>query len=79
MGDVSAEVIATDFDGIIEEGKELAAIAPNIVVKVPMIKDGIKALSWFRDHNIARTVRWSSLLVRRSWQLKQGLLTYLLS
>jgi transaldolase len=52
MGDVSAEVIATDFDGIIEEGKELAAIAPNIVVKVPMIKDGIKALSWFRDHNI---------------------------
>ena len=51
-GDVSAEVISTDFEGMIEEGKKLADIAPNIVVKVPMIKDGIKALSWFRDNNI---------------------------
>ena len=51
-GDVSAEVISTDFKGMIEEGQRLADIAPNIVVKVPMIKDGIKALSWFRDHNI---------------------------
>ena len=48
-GDVSAEVIATDFNGIVEEGKRLSAIAPNIVVKVPMIKDGVKALSYFRD------------------------------
>jgi transaldolase len=51
-GDVSAEVIATDFEGIVEEGKRLADIAPNIVVKVPMIKEGVKALSYFRDHGI---------------------------
>jgi len=52
-GDVSAEVISTDFDGIIAEGKKLAAINPNIVVKVPMIREGVKALKWFSDHNIA--------------------------
>jgi transaldolase len=51
-GDVSAEVISTDFDGIIAEGKKLAAIHPNIVVKVPMIKEGVKALKWFSDNNI---------------------------
>ncbi len=51
-GDISAEVIATDFDGILEEGKKLAAIHPNIVVKVPMIKDGIKAIKWFTDNGI---------------------------
>jgi transaldolase len=51
-GDVSAEVISTDFEGIIEEGKKLAAIHPQIVVKVPMIKDGIKAIKWFTDNNI---------------------------
>lgn len=52
-GDVSAEVIATDYEGIISEGKILAALAPNIVVKVPMIKDGIKAIKYFSDHDIA--------------------------
>lgn len=51
-GDVSAEVISTDFDGMIKEGQELAAIAPNIVVKVPMIKDGVKAISWFTENRI---------------------------
>jgi transaldolase len=51
-GDVSAEVISTDFEGMVAEGKKLAAIRPNIVVKVPMIKDGIKALKWFSDNNI---------------------------
>tara|TARA_B100000497_G_C7607384_1_gene364749 strand:- start:190 stop:846 length:657 start_codon:yes stop_codon:yes gene_type:complete len=51
-GDVSAEVISTDFNGIIEEGKKLSEIAPNIVVKVPMIKDGIKAIRWFTDNGI---------------------------
>ncbi|RYY24459.1 MAG: fructose-6-phosphate aldolase [Chitinophagaceae bacterium] len=51
-GDVSAEVISTDFNGMVEEGKKLAAIHPNIVVKVPMIKDGIKALKWFSDNGI---------------------------
>jgi transaldolase len=51
-GDVSAEVISTKFEEIIEEGKKLAAIHPNIVVKVPMIKDGVKALKWFSDNGI---------------------------
>jgi len=52
-GDVSAEVISTDFDGIIAEGKILAKINPNIIVKVPMIKEGIKAMKWFSDNGIA--------------------------
>jgi transaldolase len=51
-GDVSAEVISTDFNGMVEEGKKFAAIHPNIVVKVPMIKDGIKALKWFSENGI---------------------------
>ena len=51
-GDVSAEVIATTFNEIVEEGKKLAAIHPSIVVKVPMIKDGVKALKWFADNGI---------------------------
>ena len=51
-GDVSAEVISTDFEGMINEGKKLAAIDSNIVVKVPMIKDGIKAISWFTANGI---------------------------
>ena len=51
-GDVSAEVIATDFDGMIKEGKELAALHDQIVVKVPMIKDGVKALKYFADNGI---------------------------
>ena len=51
-GDVSAEVISTDFKKMVAEGKKLADIAPNIVVKVPMIKDGIKAISWFTANGI---------------------------
>ena len=51
-GDVSAEVVSTEFKAIVEEGKKLHAIHPNIVVKVPMIKDGIKALKWFSDNGI---------------------------
>jgi transaldolase len=51
-GDVSAEVFSTDFAGIVEEGQKLAAIHPNIVVKVPMIKDGVKAIKWFTQNNI---------------------------
>ena len=51
-GDISAEVLGTTFESIVAEGKELAAIHPNIVVKVPMIKDGIKAIKWFTDNNI---------------------------
>lgn len=51
-GDVSAEVIATDYEGIVREGEELAALHPQIVVKVPMIKDGIKAIKYFTDKGI---------------------------
>jgi transaldolase len=51
-GPVSAEVISTDFAGMVEEGKKLAALHSNIVVKVPMIKDGIKAIKWFTDNGI---------------------------
>lgn len=49
---VSAEVIATDFEGIIREGKDLARIDDKIVVKVPMIKDGIKAIKKFTSEGI---------------------------
>ncbi len=51
-GDVSAEVIATDFAGIIKEGEELAALHPQIVVKVPMIKEGVKAIRYFSGKGI---------------------------
>lgn len=51
-GDVSAEVISTDFEGMVKEGERLAKLAPNIVVKVPMIKEGVKALRYFADHGI---------------------------
>ena len=49
---VSAEVIATDYEGIIREGEELAALDSKIVVKVPMIKDGIKAIKYFSEKGI---------------------------
>ena len=51
-GDVSAEVIATDLKGMIKEGEELADLHEQIVVKVPMIRDGVKALKYFADHGI---------------------------
>jgi transaldolase len=51
-GDVSAEVLSTDFDGMVAEGKRLAAIHPNIVVKVPMIREGVKAIRWFTNNGI---------------------------
>lgn len=51
-GDVSAEVISTDYAGMIREGEELAALHENIVVKIPMIKDGVKALRYFSDKGI---------------------------
>ena len=51
-GDVSAEVIATDYEGMIKEGEVLAALHDNIVVKIPMIKDGIRAISYFTSKGI---------------------------
>ncbi|MEZ4909429.1 MAG: fructose-6-phosphate aldolase [Saprospiraceae bacterium] len=50
--DVSAEVIATDFSGMVKEGKVLSDLAENIVVKVPMTKDGVKAITYFTEHDI---------------------------
>lgn len=51
-GDVSAEVIATDFEGIVKEGEELAKLHDQIIVKVPMIKEGVKAIKYFSDKGI---------------------------
>jgi transaldolase len=51
-GDVSAEVISTDFEGMVREGEALAKLHKQIVVKVPMIKDGIKAIKYFTDKGI---------------------------
>ncbi|HAW50872.1 MAG TPA: fructose-6-phosphate aldolase [Flavobacteriales bacterium] len=51
-GDVSAEVIATDFDGMVREGEALAALHEQIVVKIPMIKEGVKALKYFSNKGI---------------------------
>ena len=51
-GDVSAEVIATDYEGMIREGEELAALHPQIVVKVPCTAEGIKAIKYFSDKGI---------------------------
>ncbi len=55
-GDVSAEVIATDLEGMIKEGEELAALHPQIVVKLPMIADGVKACKYFSDKGIKTNV-----------------------
>ncbi|WP_158857171.1 fructose-6-phosphate aldolase [Lunatibacter salilacus] len=51
-GNVSAEVISTDFDGMVKEGKALAKIDDKIVVKIPMIKDGVKAIKYFSSEGI---------------------------
>ncbi len=51
-GDVSAEVISTDFEGMVKEGEALAELHPQIVVKIPMIKDGVKAIKYFTEKGI---------------------------
>ena len=55
-GDVSAEVIATDYKGMVNEGKELSSLHKQIVVKVPMIKEGIKATRYFSNNGIRTNV-----------------------
>ncbi|MBT8393866.1 MAG: transaldolase family protein, partial [Bacteroidia bacterium] len=55
-GDVSAEVIATDFEGMIKEGEELADLHDQIVIKLPMIKEGIKACKYFADRGVKTNV-----------------------
>ena len=76
-GDVSAEVLSTDFATMVEEGKKLAVIHPNIVVKVPMIKDGVKPSSGLPIMVSAPTVHWYSLPDRPYWPPKQVLPMYL--
>jgi transaldolase len=51
-GDISAEVISTDFDGMVKEGEALAALHKNIVVKIPMIEDGVRAIKYFSSKGI---------------------------
>lgn len=51
-GDVSAEVVSTDFEGMVREGEALAKLHDQIVVKIPMIKEGVKALKYFSDKGI---------------------------
>ncbi|HLG03387.1 MAG TPA: fructose-6-phosphate aldolase, partial [Bacteroidia bacterium] len=63
-GDVSAEVISTDFEGIVREGEKLAKLHERIVVKVPMIKDGVKAIKYFA----AKGIRTNCTLVFSSGQ-----------
>lgn len=55
-GDVSAEVIATDFEGMVKEGEELSELHEQIVVKIPLTKDGIKACKYFSDNGIKTNV-----------------------
>jgi transaldolase len=55
-GDVSAEVISTNFEGMVKEGEALAALHPQIVVKLPIIADGIKACKYFSDKGIRTNV-----------------------
>lgn len=66
-GPVSAEVISTDYEGIIKEGRELAKIAPNIYVKVPLIMEGLKAVKHFQKKASIRTLRCVSHLHRLFW------------
>jgi transaldolase len=51
-GDVSLEVVATDFEGMVKEGEELAQVAPNVVVKVPLTQDGLKAVKYLSGKGI---------------------------
>jgi transaldolase len=55
-GPISAEVIATDYEGMIKEGEALSKIHKNVVVKIPMTEEGMKACKWFSNHNIKTNV-----------------------
>ena len=69
-GDVSAEVISTDYEGMIAEGEKLAALHPNIVVKVPMIQDGIRAIATLLQKDLELTAHLYSLQAKLYLQLK---------
>jgi hypothetical protein len=71
-GDVSAEVIATDYEGMVREGEDLAALHPHIVVKLPMTRDGVKAIKHFTSKRGSRPIApWCSARDRRCWQPKR--------
>jgi transaldolase len=72
-GDVSAEVIATTFDEMVAEGEALAALHPQIVVKVPMIKDGIKAIKYFSSKGIRTNCTLVFSAGQAFWLRKQAL------
>ena len=75
-GDVSAEVIATDLEGMIKEGEELAALHPNIVVKVPCIEAGIKAIKYFTRKGIRTNCTLVFSVGQAYWRLRPGLRMY---
>ncbi len=79
-GPVSAEVISTDFDGMVREGEQLAALHKNIVVKIPMILEGIKAIKYFASKRNSHELHLD-LFSRTStyWRLKLGRRTFLRS
>ena len=72
QGDVSAEVISTDYEGIIQEGEALAALHPQIVVKVPMIKDGIRAIRYFSQKGIRTNCTLVFSAGQALWAAKAG-------
>lgn len=74
--DVSAEVIATDYEGMIREGEELAALNPHIVVKVPCIADGIKLSSTLQKKESGPIVHWYFPSDRHCWLQKPERLTF---
>jgi len=76
-GDVSAEVNALDFEGMIKEGEELAELHEQIVVKLPMTKEGVMAAKYFSDKGIKQTLLSFSLLVKLFWLQKLALLMFL--
>ena len=78
QGDVSAEVIATDYEGMIKEGEELAALHPNIVVKVPCIAEGIKAIKYFTGKGIRTNCTLVFSPGQAYWLQKPELPMYLL-
>jgi transaldolase len=71
-GPVSAEVISTDLAGMIREGEALAELHPNIVVKIPMITEGIKAIKYFSQKGIPTNCTLVFLLDKLYWQRKQA-------
>jgi transaldolase len=70
-GDVSAEVIAVDLEGMIKEGEALANLHPQIVVKIPMIEEGVKPLTIFLMQELKPIAPWFFLLDKPYWRQKQ--------